>query len=91
MQALFVEPYSLGYTYRKPLCIKIVYFTYQCYAVAPDGVGCDGPIYDITRLIPRFDEPILYCTADAVDKSLFELCEYGTYPRLKVIELLTSI
>lgn len=56
-----------------PKCIKITYFHHQAYLPNSDGLGCEGSVYDTTKLVPFYDQPVIYSTADVLNTTLFEL------------------
>ena len=70
-----------------PQCIKITYFTHRIYLPNPDGTGCEGTVYGTTKLVPSGD-PVRYCTAEVLNKSLFELQTDEYFPQFKLVDLL---
>lgn len=87
---LFVSPDDPGNSDGSPSCIKIMYFTHQVYTPEPGGVGCDGLVYDTTRLRAQYPEPVMYSTADVLNQPPFTVSKEGLFPRLCLIELLKS-
>ena len=70
-----------------PKCIKITYFSHQVYFPADGSVGCEGLIYDTSKLVPLYDEPRIYNTAEVINQSLFEFPKDNFFPRFRLINL----
>ena len=81
---MFVSPFDDP---LDPRCIKIVYYTHQVYSPKPSGVGCEGLIYDTSKLVPLYVQPAMYTTADVLDQSLFELAKDDFLPRFRLLNL----
>jgi hypothetical protein len=81
---MFVNPLD---DFLNPKCIRIVYYTHQVYSFPSNGLGCDGLVYDTSKLVPLYEQPILYSTADVLDQSLFQLSQEGFFPRFRLINL----
>lgn len=70
-----------------PQCIKITYFTHRVYVPDPGGAGCESAVYDTTKLVLSHDLA-RYCTAEVLNKDLFELSTDGYFPQFKLLDLL---
>lgn len=80
---------------REPCELRLVTFTHQRYTVV-NNEGCDGYIYDTTKLVPQYEEPILYTTADLVNQPIFgqpsfDLWTEESRPRFKIFDLIPTV
>lgn len=81
---MFVHPYD---DYLNPKVIRVVYYTHQVYSPAPDGIGCEGLIYDTSKMVPLYEEPVVYSTADVLNQSRFELHSDPYLPRFRLLNI----
>jgi hypothetical protein len=58
------------------------------YLPQPGGIGCEGLIYDTTKLIPLHAHPMMYNTAEVLNSSLFELSTDEYFPDFRLSNLL---
>lgn len=80
---------------EEPRAIEVVTFTHQRYTVV-NNEGCEGYIYDTTKLVPQYEEPVLYTTADLVNQPIFgqpsfDLWTEESRPHFKIFDLVPPI